>query len=104
MEFWSERVDPAEHLELRRFSYSVWKRWISDLDLTLRRMKCNVNGLVHELCGETSIMQIFAQQKKNGIAYEKTRLVYGCKKDSHEHNSKWKRKSRRYGKASIEPG
>ncbi len=32
MKFWSERVDPAAHLELRRFSYSGWKRWISDPD------------------------------------------------------------------------
>ncbi len=27
MKFWSERVDPAVHVELRRFSYSGWKRW-----------------------------------------------------------------------------
>ncbi len=46
MKFWSECFDPAAHLELRRFSYSGWKRWISDPDLTLRRMKSNVNGLL----------------------------------------------------------
>ncbi len=27
-------------------SYSGWKRWISDPDLTLRWMKCSVNGLL----------------------------------------------------------
>ena len=37
MKFWCERVDP---------SYSAWKRWISDPDLTLRQMKCSVNGLL----------------------------------------------------------
>ncbi len=46
MKFWYERVDSAAHLELRRFSYSGWKRWISDPDLTLRRMKRNVNRLL----------------------------------------------------------
>ncbi len=46
MKFWCERVDPAAHLELRQFSYSGWKRWINDPDLTLRWMKSSVKGLL----------------------------------------------------------
>ena len=33
-------------MELHGFSYSSWKRWFSDPDLTLHWMKCSVNGLL----------------------------------------------------------
>ncbi len=65
MKFWSERVDPAAHLELRRFSYSGWKRWISDPDLTLRRMKCSVNGLLWGISRSGARSEVRGRQDSN---------------------------------------
>ena len=65
MKFWYERVDSAAHLELRRFSYSGWKRWISDPDLTLRRMKCSLNGLLWGISRSGARSEVKGRQNSN---------------------------------------
>ena len=65
MKFWSEHVDPAAHLELQRFSYSGWKRWISNPDLTLRRMKCSVNGLLWRISRSGARSEVKGRQNSN---------------------------------------
>ncbi len=46
IQFWSECVNHEAHLELRRFSYSGWKKWVSDPDLPLNQMNCSLNSLL----------------------------------------------------------
>ncbi len=65
MKFWCERVDPTAHLELRRFSYSCWKRWISDQDLPLRRMKSSVNRLLRGFLAAAALGEVKGVQNSN---------------------------------------